>query len=92
MKETTMPRGEPRCMYDLLDRLKDLTGEEVIKLRILRERKSKEFAAKIQYYDETSRCLRLRANYRTFIAYINLRADPEGRSGVEQFLNEYHPY
>lgn len=96
MKPTILPAGRrhamPRCMFDFFGNLETLPGiEEVRGYEFLRRRYSKSFQTHVQHYDESSKVLRIKAQYGIFIAFFNLRIDPQYRQEVEDYIAAYHP-
>ena len=96
MKQTILPAGRshsvPRCMHDFFANLETLPGvEEVRSPEFLRRRYSREFRTQIQYYDETTRTLRIKAHYKAFIGFFNLRINPNYRHDVANYICGYQP-
>ena len=96
MKQKIRPDGRkhqiPRALYGFLSDLESTKGvEEVRGGRFLSKSEAKNFNAQIQFYDETLRVLRVRAQNRGFIAYFDLRVAPELKQEVEDYIRNYRP-
>jgi hypothetical protein len=96
MKDTIKPEGRhhsiPRNLYGFVSDLELTAGvEEVRGGRFLHRKNYRNFEARIQHYNETTRILRVKVRNKKFIAYFSIRIKPEARQEVEDYITDYNP-
>ena len=95
MKQKIRPDGRkhqiPRTLYGFFSDLELTEGvEEIRGGRFLYRSRIRNFSTHMQFYDETSRVLRIRAQNRGFIAYFDIRIKPEAKQELEDYIMNYH--